>query len=175
MTMRILSPKILLMLILVPVAAICVSAQDGPPPDEAANFAPERPNLLENLGLTQPQVRQIRIMNRDRKPLMERAQQRLREANRALDQAIYGDRLDESEIQARLAAFQAAQAEVSQIRFQSELELRKILTPEQLAKFRQLRARAARARENFQQRRQPPPGDRPVERIRQLPSQTRPN
>jgi Spy/CpxP family protein refolding chaperone len=115
-------------------------------------------------------------MNRDRKPLMEAAQRRLREANRALDMAIYGDELDEAAVQARLQEFQQAQAEVSGIRFRSELELRKILTPEQLAKFRQLRARMARARENFQERRQqPPPGDRPINRIRQIPGQTRPN
>jgi Spy/CpxP family protein refolding chaperone len=172
--MRYLSPKVELVILVLAFAAFGVSAQDGPPPEEAIQFGPERPNLLENLGLSQDQIRQIRMMNRDRKPLMEAAQQRLRESNRALDQAIYGNRLDESEIQARLAAFQAAQAEVSRIRFQSEVELRKILSPEQLTKFRQLRARLARARENFQQRRQPPPGERPLQRIRQLPRQQPP-
>lgn len=173
--MRYLSPKFVLPILILAFAAFSVSAQNGPPADEASQFAPERPNLLQNLGLTQDQIRQIRMMNRDRKPLMEAAQHRLRESTRALDQAIYGDRLDESEIQARLAAFQAAQAEVSRIRFQSEVELRKILSPEQLTKFRQLRARLARARENFQQRRQPPPNQRPIERIRQLPNQSRVN
>ena len=173
--MRYLSPKFALAVLILAFAAFGVSAQDGAPPEEAANFGPQRPNLLENLGLSQDQIRQIRIMNRDRKPLMESAQQRLRESNRALDQAIYGDQLDELEVQARLAAFQAAQAEVSRIRFQSEVELRKILTPDQLAKFRQLRARLARARENFQQRRQPSTGDRPLKRIRQLPRQSRVN
>jgi Spy/CpxP family protein refolding chaperone len=173
--MKYLSPKVVLVIAVAVFSAVGVMAQDGPPPEEATQFAPQRPNLLENLGLSQDQIRQIRIMNRDRKPLMESAQQRLRESNRALDEAIYGDKLDESEIQARLAAFQAAQAEVARIRFQSEVELRKILTPEQLAKFRQLRIRLARARENFQQRRQPPPGDRPLRRIRQLPRETRVN
>ena len=173
--MRYLSPKVLFVIALAMLLAVGVVAQDGPPPEEAAQFAPQRPNLLENLGLSQDQIRQIRIMNRDRKPLMESAQRRLRESNRALDEAIYGDRLDEAEIQARLAAFQAAQAEVARIRFESEVELRKILSPDQLAKFRQLRMRLARARENFQQRRQPPQGDRPLQRIRQLPRQTRVN
>jgi Spy/CpxP family protein refolding chaperone len=172
--MRNLSPKFVLAILMLGSAVFGVSAQDGPPPEEAAQFAPERPNLLENLGLTQDQIRQIRIMNRDRKPRMEAAQQRLREANQALDQAIYGDKIDESEIQARLSAFQAAQAEVSRIRFQSEVELRKILNPDQLAKFRQLRARVARARQANQQRRQPP-RDRPLQRIRQLPNRTRVN
>ncbi|HEX6279240.1 MAG TPA: periplasmic heavy metal sensor [Pyrinomonadaceae bacterium] len=176
--MTTLSPKFLIIGLLM----LCVPpvlAQGGPPPgpEEASDFVerPARPNLLEALGLTQDQVRQIRLMNRDRKPLMEAAQTRLREANRALDMAIYGDTLDEAEVQARLAAFQQAQAEVASIRFQSEVQLRKILTPDQLVKFRMLRARLARARENFRQRRQPPPGERPLNRIRQLPNRGRVN
>lgn len=173
--MKLLSPEILFLSLTLALSALGVAAQDGPPPEEASQFTPERPNLLQNLGLTQPQIRQIRIMNRDRKPRMDAAQERLREANRALDQAIYGDQLDESEVHARLTTFQQAQAEVARIRFQSELELRKILTPDQLAKFRNLRARLARARENVQQRRQTPPGERPLQRIRQLPRQPRVN
>ena len=172
--MKYLSPKLVVICMLIALSTLGVAAQDGPPSEEASQFAPQRPNLLENLGLNQDQIRQIRIMNRDRKPVMEAAQQRLRESNRALDEAIYSDRLDESEIQARLLAFQAAQAEVSRIRFQSEVELRKILTPEQLTKFRQLRSRLARARENFQQRRRQQQGDRPLQRIRQLPRQQPP-
>lgn len=169
--MKHLSPKFVIAILML---AFSVAAQNGPPPEEASQFTPERPNLLENLGLTQDQIREIRLMNRDRKPRMEAAQKRLREANQALDQAIYGDAINESEIQVRLSAFQAAQAEVSRIRFQSEVELRKILTPEQLTKFRQLRARVARARQANQQRRQPA-RNRPLQRIRQLPNRTRVN
>lgn len=169
--MRLLSPKILI----VTAAAFCfilpAFAQDGPPPQEARQFAdqPERPNLLETLGLTQDQIRQIRMMNRDRKPAMEAAQLRLREANRALDVAVYADQLDEADVKLKLREFQEAQADVARIRFQSELTLRKILTPEQLVKFRGLRERAAQARENMRMRRQLPPGERPLNRIRQLP------
>lgn len=160
--MRSLSPKLLVIGLLAVCFTWTVRGQDEDPADIAANFAdrPARPNLLEALGLTPDQIRQIRAMNRERKPVMEAAQQRLREANRTLDAAIYGDTLDESEVQARLAAFMQAQAEVARIRFQSEVQLRKILRPEQLTKFRMLRARMARARENLKQRRQRPPADR---------------
>lgn len=168
-------PKYLVALFASAILAFSVAAQNGPPPEEAAQFAPERPNLLEGLNLTQDQIRQIRLMNKDRKPRMDAAQQRLQNATRALDAAIYSDELDESQVQARLASFQAAQAEVAGIRFQSEVELRKILTREQLVKFRQLRARAARARENFRMRRQEPPRRRPLQRIRQLPGASRVN
>ena len=171
--MRYLSPKLIVVFGFCVLFAAGISAQaDPPPPKDVAQFENEdrRPNLLENLGLTQDQVRQIRLMNRDRKPLMEAAQRRLREANRALDMSIYGDDLNENLVQERLREFQSAQAEVAQIRFQSELELRKILTPEQLVRFRSLRALVAETRKNRQQRRQLPPRERPLQRLRQLPN-----
>jgi Spy/CpxP family protein refolding chaperone len=177
MMMRILSPKIFLLIASIATFASAVHAQVGPPPQDAAQFEPQadRPNLLENLGLRQDQIRQIRIMNRHRKPVMEAAQHRLREANRALDMSIYGDALDEEAVQARLKEFQRAQGEVARIRFQNELELRKILTPEQLGRFRVLRARLAEARRNAQERRQGPAAERPLQRIRQLPNRQRVN
>lgn len=175
--MRILSPRILILIALVAMFGGALYAQDPPHPQDAAQFEqqPDRPNLLENLGLRQEQIRRIRLMNRDRKPAMDAAQLRLREANRALDMAIYGDSLDESAVQARLKEFQQAQGDVARIRFQSELELRKILTPEQLARFRMLRARLAEARREAQETRQGPQADRPLQRIRQLPNRQRVN
>src|SRR5690606_11073293 len=116
-----------------------------------------------------------RMLNRGRKPLMEAAQQRLRDANRELDAAIYGDSLDESAVAARLRAFQEAQAEIAAIRFQSELSLRKILDPDQLQTFRELRSQVERSREDAKKRRQQQRQDRPLRRIRQLPGQKRVN
>lgn len=177
-TMRLLSPKAILMILALSLSAGTAYSQ-GPPPqgEPRREFAAgdERPNLLQALGLSQDQVRQIRIMNRDRKPVMEEAQRRLREANQALDMAVYGDELNETDVRIRLKEFQDAQADVAKIRFQSELSLRKILTPDQLVRFRRLRQRMARARENMQQRRQDPADQRPLQQIRQLPRQTRDN
>ena len=130
----------------------------------------DRPNLLKELGLTPEQVQQIRRMNQARRPLMENAVRRLREANRSLDMAIYADTLNEEDVAARMKEFQLAQAEVAKLRFRGELELRKVLTSEQLGKFRQLRERFGRGRERRQNRRRNlPPGQRPLERLRQLP------
>jgi Spy/CpxP family protein refolding chaperone len=175
--MKYLSPKTLIIAVLVLTAGSAVIAQEGPPPQDAGQFSPQpqRPNLLEALGLSPDQVKQIRSMNRDRKPLMEAAQQRLRETNRALDMAVYRDELDDADFRLKLKEFQDAQAEVARIRFQSELSLRKILTPEQLVKFRGLRAKAAEARENFRRRGDNPRGARPLNRIRQLPRRSRVN
>jgi Spy/CpxP family protein refolding chaperone len=85
---------------------------------------------------------------------MQDAQKRLREANRNLDLAIYADSIDETSIQFQLKEVQTAQAEVQKIRAMSELEIRKILTPEQLVIFRDLRENFANRLRNNQQRRQ---------------------
>jgi Spy/CpxP family protein refolding chaperone len=173
--MKGLSPRIIILLAIVAAVGVVALAQDSPPPDDAAQFAQQRPNLLEGLGLSQDQVRQIRIMNRDRKPKMDAAQRRLREAEHALSLAIYGDAVDDQEVEARLKEFQQAQAGVASIRFRSELELRKILTPDQLTKFRAMRARMAQTRRDAQERRQLRRGERPLQRIRQLPGRQRVN
>lgn len=150
-----------------------VFGQNGPPPaGQVIDAQPQRPNLLRELGLSQDQVRQIRMMNAERKPLMEAAQRRLREANRDLDIAIYSDTVDDGLVGERLKQFQAAQAEVSKLRFQSELELRRLLTPDQLTKFRELRRRFAQVRDDLQERRQR--RNRRLQQRRPVPNQNPP-
>lgn len=121
---------------------LSVNAQEENSVNDASeqNFKQQRrPNLLAALDLTKEQIQQIRRINAEKKPLMQAAQQKHREANRNLDQAIYADNADETEIQARLKDVQLAQAEVFKIRAMTEFAIRKILTPDQLVKFRELR------------------------------------
>lgn len=118
------------------------------------NANPNRAQLFRELGLTKEQVQQIRELNADRKPLIQTAQRRLREANRNLDVAIYADAVDEAAFQIQLREAQAAHADVQKIRANSELEIRKILTPEQLVKFRELRDKFLNRVRGNQQRRQ---------------------
>jgi Spy/CpxP family protein refolding chaperone len=118
-------------------ADIARPASDGPP----ARGQGERPNLLRELGLSREQLQQMRKMNIERKPQMEAAQRSLRDSIAALDAAIYADTVNEETVAARIKDFQAAQAEIARIRFNSELTVRQILTPEQLIKFRELRKR----------------------------------
>jgi Spy/CpxP family protein refolding chaperone len=100
-------------------------------------------DMLAELGLSQDQAQVLRRMNAERRPMVEAANKRLREANRALDQVIYGDAVDEMDFRARLKEFQEAQADVTRIRFENELTLRRVLTPDQLVKFRAIRQRIA--------------------------------
>lgn len=109
-----------------------------------------RGNMLRQLGLTRDQIQQIRRMNQERKPLMQAAQRRFREANRALDEAIYADQVNDGDIEARLKQVQMAQAEIQRVRYMNELAVRRILTPEQLMQFREMRERFEQARENLE-------------------------
>lgn len=76
-----------------------------------------------------------------RRPIMEAAQLRFQEANRKLDESIYADQLNEAEVHERIGEVQRSQAELTRMRSISELMIRKILTPEQLVRFRRLRER----------------------------------
>ena len=164
------SPKLLLVVVFVLAAWTVSTAQppNGKSPHEKGGPGDDV-NLLQELSLSPDQIKQLREMNRDRKPRMDAAQTRMREANRALDHAVYSDSLDESEVAARLKEYQDAQAGVAEIRFNSEVSLRKILTPEQLVRFRELRARVAENRRTIQElRKENQQTRRPLQRIRQI-------
>lgn len=126
----------------------------GPPPDGRDGG---RPNLLAALNLSPEQVQEMRRLNQQRRPVIQEAQRRLRDANHALDEAIYADVVNDADVQARLKDFQIAQAEVFKLRFQNELAVRKLLTAEQLTKFRELRRSFEENRQKFRQNR--PPAD----------------
>ena len=119
-----------------------VAAQDENPStnSQSQDFdETKRPNLLAELDLSKEQIQQIRRINREKQPFRRAAQKRLEEAKRNLDQAIYADVTSETEVQSRLKEVQIAQAEVFKIRSMTEYAVRKILTAEQLSKFREIR------------------------------------
>lgn len=166
--------------------AALVAAGQNPQPtaqpftDTKTPLPAQRPNLLRELGLSRDQIQAIRRMNQERRPLMEAATARLRNANRLLDEAIYADELDESLIAARFRDVQAAQAELARLRFDAEVNLRKLLTAEQLARFRDIRRRFAAARPAANQipegqpANSPRPLQRPVQRLRPVTGQKPP-
>lgn len=143
-----LSPEVvfLLMLIFCGVGSVAGQANlqpAGDRPQLEQRDEIKRPNLLRILDLSPAQLLEVRRINQARKPLMEAAQMRLGDANRALDETIYADTFDEAAFESRLKDVQAARAEVARLRFTSEMNIRKILTPEQIARFRVLRRQFA--------------------------------
>ncbi len=167
--------SLILASLLLAVSFTAIEAQDNmPPPPDAPNQkfdAPPRPNLMEQLGLTQDQIKQIRQINQEKKPQMREAQERLRQATHNLDQATYAGVASDAEIQARLKEVQSANAEIIKIKSVTELAVRKILTPEQLAKFRDVRRQFIERREDMKERRKNRPMNAPN---RLLPNRQRP-
>ena len=142
------------LLLLLTGSVLSQDANVEPTPAPQAVQQDARGNMLREIGLSPDQVRAIRKLNMNRKPLMEAAQQRLRNANRLLDEAIYADEVIDADVQARLKEAQVAQAEVFKIRSTSELAIRRVLTPDQLMRFRELRRRfEEQARQNAEMKR----------------------
>lgn len=135
--------------------AVPTLAQDEPLPEPQRPAANQQPqvNMLRQLGLNREQIQRLQQINRTRKPLMDAAQEKLRNANRLLDEAIYADEVSDVDVQAKLKEVQLAQAEVFRVRFTSELQIRRMLTPEQLVRFRNMRQRFERARQDAEERR----------------------
>lgn len=130
---------------------VSANAQDESPAASARqNEGARRPQLLQQLDLSAAQVERLRRITDEKKPVMREAQNRLREANRNLDQAIYADDADEREIQALVKEVQTAHAEVIKIRAANELAVRRILTPAQLVKFRDYRRQFMSKKNNRQ-------------------------
>ena len=133
-----------------------VSAQDPKTVDVANKQRPpveepipdDRGEMLRMLGLSPDQMRQIRRINMERNPQLNAAVERQRMANQALDAAIYAEQANEADVQARLRELHAAHGEVLRNRFMKEFAIRRLLTPDQLVKFRRMRERFERARED---------------------------
>lgn len=142
-------------------AAFGQETKPDPQPTPEVNRPNQQIRMLRELGLTQEQVQQIRRINAERQPLMRDAQEKLREANRQLDAAIYSESVSEEDVKLKMKDVQLAQAEVTKVKTLTEYLIRKVLTPEQLEKFRELRERLMnRQNQNSQ------PGKTPADRIR---------
>jgi Spy/CpxP family protein refolding chaperone len=116
--------------------------------------------MLQELGLTSDQLERLKRLQADLGQKNRVAQMRQREANKALDDAIYSDTATEEQIRELVRAAQEAANEAIRLRTLTELEMKKILTREQLIKFRELKKRFDRR----QQMGPPPDGGRPPRR-----------
>ncbi|HEV7645307.1 MAG TPA: periplasmic heavy metal sensor [Pyrinomonadaceae bacterium] len=148
---------ILLVLFILMIFAGAVSAQDRPP--EGDRMPPpgqpgpqgmpgmqgqprpddDRGEILRQLNLSQEQFQSIRKLLADNGPKVREAQRDFREAQEALDDAIYADTVDEVLVQSLTRRSSEAQATLMKLRTINEFAIRRILNPEQVVKFRELR------------------------------------
>lgn len=140
--------------------------QEQEPPPREGVAPPARPrdvaSLLRLLNLTPEQVEQLRALREQHEAEARPLLRRLGQARRALDEAIFADVLDEELIRERAREAAEAQAALLRLNTLAEVRVRRVLTAEQLQRFRDLRREAqARQRLRRQQRRngQPPPGE----------------
>jgi Spy/CpxP family protein refolding chaperone len=141
-------------------------AQDEAPPGDSnptARRAPRVARLLERLGLSPEQRAQIRAIRQETEVEARPLMRRLRQARRALDEAVYSEAAEEATIEARVRELASAQEAVARLRAFTELKVRRVLTPQQLAIVRDLRRRALQRqlrRPRGDDRDTPPPNPR---------------
>lgn len=153
-------------------------AEDSQPPLQEQSPRPRAeaagPDLVRALNLSPEQRTEIARIRREVAPQTRAANVRVRRARRALEDAVYGAVADEALIEQRASEVAAAEAARVRLRAQTELRIRRLLTPEQLDAFRELRLRALARQQRRQNRlraqprrplrdadQQPPPDGRP--------------
>ena len=121
---------------------------------------PPNQDPLETLQLTGEQraaIRAIRITSRDEQQALT---QRLRRANRALDDALDANEPNEAQIDQCVREYGEAQAALARLRVSRELRIRRVLTPAQNTLLSDIRKKAHEAQEQRQERNQNPNNDR---------------
>ncbi len=126
------------LLLLITLTALAQDPQANQPPPPGGG-----PDLLEQLRLTPEQRQRIRMIQRDTKDERAAIGLRLREANRALEDALDAETIDDNVIEQRMQAVSIAQAAQLRLRIQTEVRIKRVLNPEQLAFWRDLRLKAA--------------------------------
>ena len=122
--------KILLSFILVLTAVNFATAQQEPE---------QTTDPIEQLRLTPDQRQAVRRIMAESRDERQSTNRRLREANVALDQALDAEPADESLVEQRINELATAQAAQLRLRIHTEMKIRRILRPEQLATLRRLR------------------------------------
>lgn len=141
---------LLLSLLFLCFTASPASAQEGgaaaAPGETEQRAGNQGGNLIRTLGLTPDQLAQIRAIRERNREERRLANERLRSAHQALDEAIYADAPSEAVIEERARELAAAQAASVRLRALTELGIRRVLTPEQLSTLRTLRQRQSERR-----------------------------
>lgn len=103
--------------------------------------------LKERLNLSSDQIQQIKAIREQNNQQWRAARQRLRQAQGALDEAIYSDNADEALIETHTREVAEAQTALLRMRALTELKIRRVLTQEQLNTLRTLRQQRTAERE----------------------------
>lgn len=130
-------------------AALPVCAQTPTP--EQPPGAMQRRNFggdpIRELNLTAEQREQIRMIREQNRAERATINQRVRETNRALEEALDSDNPDQSVLEQRIQEVSAAQAEAMRMRIKTEVKIRQVLTNEQRIMLKEMRRNVHQLRE----------------------------
>jgi Spy/CpxP family protein refolding chaperone len=153
------------MVLLLAIVAVQVSAQSPTPlnpPEQAqvqtqtqttqGNQAGQLPDFAQ-LNLSPDQIQKIRAINSELKDQRQAANLKLRQAQRALAEAVESPTPNETLIDQRSRELADAQAATIRLRSLTESRILQVMTPEQRIRLREMRQRnqALRRQENQQQ------------------------
>ena len=136
-------------------ACVVANAQTAQPqnanePVQAPTQNPQA-NPFANLDLKPDQIQKIRLINAELKDERQAAGLRLRQAQRALNEAIESPTPNESLIEQRSREVAEAQANTIRLRSLTEARVLQVLTPEQRVRLREMQRRNLALRTGRQQ------------------------
>lgn len=102
---------------------------------------------IRQLNLTPEQREQIRSIREHNKDERAAINERLRDTNRALEEALNSENPDEAVVEQRVRDVAAAQAAAMRMRILTEIRIRRVLTPEQRNILRSLQQQAKESRQ----------------------------
>ena len=123
-------------------------------------------DAVRELNLTPEQREQIRMIREESRAERAAVNQRVRETNRALEEALDSDNPDQSVLEQRIREVSAAQAEAMRMRIVTEVKIRQVLTVEQRIRLKEMRRNVHQLRDRRRQ-------DGILERQRRLEQRTR--
>lgn len=118
-------------------------------PSEAQQAAPGS-DPIRDLNLSPEQRERIRAIREETRDERAAINQRLRETNRALEEVLDSDNLNEAVVEKHLRDVAEAQAASLRMRISTEMKVRRVLTPDQLTTLRALRENARNLRRERQ-------------------------
>ena len=140
-----------LLAVLVFLVAVPASGQEGQAAAQQTPVPDSQPggggDPIRQLNLTPEQREQIRSIRENNKEERAAINQRLRETNRALDEALNAEDPIEGVIEQRVRDVAAAQAAAMRMRVLTEIRIRRVLTLEQRRILRTLQQEAIRSRQ----------------------------
>ncbi|HEV2826177.1 MAG TPA: Spy/CpxP family protein refolding chaperone [Pyrinomonadaceae bacterium] len=142
--------RILMLLTVIVFSGVTPSILGQTTPPSPATAEPQQrafgADPIQQLNLTPEQRQQIRSIRENNKADRAAINEQLREANRALEEALNSDNPDEALVEQRLRSVAAAQAAATRMRILTEIRIRRVLTLEQRNILRSLQQQARESR-----------------------------